>query len=164
MGAIPMRLVSPLASVVLAAFLAAPLAQADDPSKVDPAKRDETFAPPANTVAPEKRELPRAEVVQERRAPVPDKVEKKPSAMGDRRAAIDLSETREKTVIDKKMGPKPEVQPRDLNRWNQEKAKVQPQEVALLRSLGAIDVIAKPFDPMTLAQTVRQIWERSKLA
>lgn len=41
-------------------------------------------------------------------------------------------------------------------------AKVQPQEVAALRSLGAIDVIAKPFDPMTLAQTVRQIWERAK--
>lgn len=39
-------------------------------------------------------------------------------------------------------------------------AKVQPQEVALLRGLGAVDVIAKPFDPMTLAQTVRQIWER----
>ena len=39
-------------------------------------------------------------------------------------------------------------------------AKVQPQEVSALRSLGALDVIAKPFDPMTLAQTVRQIWER----
>lgn len=39
-------------------------------------------------------------------------------------------------------------------------AKVQAQEVAMFRSLGAIDVIAKPFDPMTLAQTVRQIWER----
>jgi two-component system OmpR family response regulator len=39
-------------------------------------------------------------------------------------------------------------------------AKVQPQEVAAFRQLGALDVIAKPFDPMTLAQTVRQIWER----
>jgi two-component system OmpR family response regulator len=39
-------------------------------------------------------------------------------------------------------------------------AKVQPQEVATFRSLGALDVIAKPFDPMTLAQTVRQIWDR----
>ena len=39
-------------------------------------------------------------------------------------------------------------------------AKVQPQEVAAFRSLGAIDVIAKPFDPMKLAQVVRQIWER----
>ena len=38
-------------------------------------------------------------------------------------------------------------------------AKVQPQEVSALRSLGALDVIAKPFDPMTLAQTVRQIWD-----
>jgi CheY-like chemotaxis protein len=39
-------------------------------------------------------------------------------------------------------------------------AKVQPQEVASFRGLGALDVIAKPFDPMTLAQTVRQIWDR----
>lgn len=39
-------------------------------------------------------------------------------------------------------------------------AKVQPQEVAHYRSLGAIDVIAKPFDPMTLAATVRRIWSQ----
>lgn len=39
-------------------------------------------------------------------------------------------------------------------------AKVQPQEVASFRALGALDVIAKPFDPMTLAQTVRAIWAR----
>ncbi|MGQ0587499.1 MAG: response regulator [Gammaproteobacteria bacterium] len=37
-------------------------------------------------------------------------------------------------------------------------AKVQPQEVSALRGLGALDVIAKPFDPMTLAQTVKRIW------
>lgn len=39
-------------------------------------------------------------------------------------------------------------------------AKVQPQEIAAFRELGALDVIPKPFDPMTLALTVRQIWER----
>lgn len=39
-------------------------------------------------------------------------------------------------------------------------AKVQPQEVELYRSLGAVDVIAKPFDPMTLADQVRTIWSR----
>ncbi len=39
-------------------------------------------------------------------------------------------------------------------------AKVQPQEISAFRSLGALDVIPKPFDPMTLAQTVRTIWER----
>lgn len=38
-------------------------------------------------------------------------------------------------------------------------AKVQPAEVSHLKSLGALDVIAKPFDPMTLADRVRAIWE-----
>lgn len=37
-------------------------------------------------------------------------------------------------------------------------AKVQPQEVLQYQLLGAIDVIAKPFDPMTLAERVRAIW------
>lgn len=37
-------------------------------------------------------------------------------------------------------------------------AKVQPQEVVQYKQLGAIDVIAKPFDPMTLADRVRAIW------
>lgn len=39
-------------------------------------------------------------------------------------------------------------------------AKVQPQEVAHYKSLGALDVIPKPFDPMTLASQVSAIWER----
>lgn len=38
-------------------------------------------------------------------------------------------------------------------------AKVQPQEVAHYKSLGARDVIAKPFDPMTLSDKVRAIWQ-----
>lgn len=37
-------------------------------------------------------------------------------------------------------------------------AKVQHSEVAHYKSLGARDVIAKPFDPMTLADQVRRIW------
>lgn len=36
-------------------------------------------------------------------------------------------------------------------------AKVQPQEVERLRALGACDVIAKPFDPLTLASRLRQL-------
>jgi CheY-like chemotaxis protein len=39
-------------------------------------------------------------------------------------------------------------------------AKVQPQEVATFEMIGALGVIAKPFDPMTLASTLRSIWER----
>lgn len=39
-------------------------------------------------------------------------------------------------------------------------AKVQPQEVQAYLELGAVGVIAKPFDPMTLADQLREIWER----
>jgi CheY-like chemotaxis protein len=39
-------------------------------------------------------------------------------------------------------------------------AKVQAREVARYRELGAVDVIAKPFDPMALPVTVRSIWSR----
>ena len=38
-------------------------------------------------------------------------------------------------------------------------AKVQPSEVRHFRSLGALDVIAKPFDPMNLGTQLRAIWE-----
>ncbi|HEY5756842.1 MAG TPA: response regulator [Steroidobacter sp.] len=38
-------------------------------------------------------------------------------------------------------------------------AKAMPQEVARFRALGAAAVIAKPFDPMLLAEHVLAIWE-----
>ncbi len=41
-------------------------------------------------------------------------------------------------------------------------AKVQSAEVAHYRSLGALGVIAKPFDPMLLAQQVRALWEQGR--
>ncbi len=37
-------------------------------------------------------------------------------------------------------------------------AKVQPQERAYYESLGAVGVIAKPFDPMGLSATIQEIW------
>lgn len=37
-------------------------------------------------------------------------------------------------------------------------AKVQSNEVASYKALGAADVVAKPFDPMTLSNQIRQIW------
>lgn len=39
-------------------------------------------------------------------------------------------------------------------------AKVQTHEVSYYQQLGALDVIAKPFDPMTLAADISQIWMR----
>lgn len=37
-------------------------------------------------------------------------------------------------------------------------AKVQPLEIQHYKEIGAIDVIPKPFDPMTLADALRGIW------
>ena len=37
-------------------------------------------------------------------------------------------------------------------------AKVQAAEVAVYKALGALEVIAKPFDPMTLAAQIQKIW------
>ena len=37
-------------------------------------------------------------------------------------------------------------------------ARVQAHEVANYREMGAAEVIAKPFDPMTLSANVREIW------
>ncbi|WP_019644653.1 response regulator [Novispirillum itersonii] len=37
-------------------------------------------------------------------------------------------------------------------------AKVQSHEVSRYRDMGAIGVISKPFDPMTLADQVRALW------
>lgn len=37
-------------------------------------------------------------------------------------------------------------------------AKVQEQEIARYRALGACDVIIKPFDPMTLSERLHAIW------
>jgi len=37
-------------------------------------------------------------------------------------------------------------------------AKILPDEIARFKALGAIDVISKPFDPMTLADEIKAIW------
>ena len=39
-------------------------------------------------------------------------------------------------------------------------AKAMPAEVERYKKLGALDVIPKPFDPMTLADQVKEIWNR----
>lgn len=40
-------------------------------------------------------------------------------------------------------------------------AKIQPQEIATYKEMGATDVIAKPFDPMTLPEQIRTIWRKA---
>lgn len=38
-------------------------------------------------------------------------------------------------------------------------AKIQSGEIAEYKSMGVLSVITKPFDPMTLADTLRTIWQ-----
>lgn len=39
-------------------------------------------------------------------------------------------------------------------------AKIQPNEVDEYKAIGAIDVIHKPFDPITLADDIKKIWNK----
>lgn len=39
-------------------------------------------------------------------------------------------------------------------------ARIQEEEINYYKSLGSTSVIAKPFDPMTLAIEIRKIWEK----
>ncbi|MBI2382417.1 MAG: response regulator [Gammaproteobacteria bacterium] len=41
-------------------------------------------------------------------------------------------------------------------------AKAQPGEMLELLALGAVDIIAKPFDPMGLGEQIRAIWAAHK--
>ena len=40
-------------------------------------------------------------------------------------------------------------------------AKIQPGEIEQYKKLGAVDVIAKPFDPMTLSAQIKDIWQKA---
>jgi CheY-like chemotaxis protein len=40
-------------------------------------------------------------------------------------------------------------------------AKAMTHETEHFRALGAVDVITKPFDPITLPQRINQIWDRA---
>ena len=41
-------------------------------------------------------------------------------------------------------------------------ASLMPRHVERLRELGALDVLAKPFDPLTLAERLKTIWAAHK--
>lgn len=41
-------------------------------------------------------------------------------------------------------------------------AKIQPQEIEYYKTLGALDVIKKPFDPMQLSAQITAIWQKEQ--
>lgn len=40
-------------------------------------------------------------------------------------------------------------------------AKVQREDIAIYSKLGALDVISKPFDPVTLSENILEIWDKN---
>lgn len=42
-------------------------------------------------------------------------------------------------------------------------ASLMPQHVDRLRQLGALDVLPKPFDPLTLADQLKAVWARAQV-
>lgn len=96
---------------------------ADATSPLDPTQRNSSFAP-APGVTPDKKTPEVKTEVQEKRV---DKnvVDKKPAAVGDRRAAIDLTETREKNIREKD-SHRPEKLDQPVSAYNQRESSLTP--------------------------------------
>jgi hypothetical protein len=108
---------------------------AKDPSQVDASKENTQLAPTpesADTPLSPQREANqrtffRNEHVQDQRFSTPELIERKDAALGERRAPIEVTETREKNIVERKDFPKPEVRERKMNRHDRQKAAIQPE-------------------------------------
>ena len=128
------RLTRAVVLVVLGGMLGATGLRADDPSKFDPSKRNDQLAPAAERTdtrlspnqADNQRPLERNDHLQNQRFKEPDKIERKDAAVGDKRAPIEMKETRDKNIIERKDAPKPELKTWDKNRHDGEKFDRQP--------------------------------------
>ena len=109
--------------------------RADDPSKFDPAKQNDQLAPTAERtdtrLAPNQeanqRPIERNDRLQDQRFKAPEKIERKDAVVGEKRAPIDIKETRDKNLIERKDAPKPELKTWDKNRHDGEKYNRQPK-------------------------------------
>jgi hypothetical protein len=146
-----MKFASPLLLVLLAAL--PPAARAEDPTKVTPNQQNTQLAPGADNsdtrLAPGNtdNQLPfkRDERVQNNRFTTPELREKQPAPVGDRRAPIDVTETREKTIIDRKDYPKPEVRDNKMSPDNAQMFRTQPTG----DSIKKYDMVGKYQNRMT---------------
>lgn len=149
-----MRFVLPLILAVCA--LLPPGLRAEDPARLEPAERNTSLAPTpesADTRLSPGRESNqriffRNEVVQDQRFAAPDNIERKPAAVGDKRAAIDVTETREKTIIDRKDFPTPGVRDRRMSTRDGQKSFIQPEG----DQIRTYDKVSKYQNGMAAAQ------------
>ena len=133
------------------------VARADASRVVDPSQQNTRLAPsadntddrhmPANTA----NQLPftRNDRVQDNRFSTPEPREKTLAPVNDRRAPFEMTETREKTVIDRKNFPKPDVRDRKINQDNNVMFSSQPKGDMVKQ----YDKVAKYQDRLTDAET-----------
>ena len=141
---------------------------AKDPSQIDASKQNTQLAPtPENADMPlsparesNQRTFFRNDHVQDQRFNAPDKIERKDSVLGDRRAPIDVTETREKTIIDRKEFPKPEVREHVVNRHDGEMAHIQPKG-DMLKTYNKVDKYQSRMADADFAQSKPKFEKRT---
>lgn len=131
--------------------------RAKDPSRIEAGKQNTQLAPTPDTadtpLSPNRdgnqRPFLRNDHLQDQRFNAPEVIERKDAAVGERRAPIDMVEKREKTIIDRKAYPKPDVRERELNRHDGEKSRIQPTG----DMVKSYDKVSKYQGRMTDAET-----------
>lgn len=150
-----MRFASPL---LLAIALALPAGlSAKDPSQVDATKQDTQLAPSAENAdnplstsrESNQRTFVRNDHLQDQRFSAPEPITRKDAVVGEKRASIDMTETREKNIVDRKDYPKPEVREHEVNRHDGERARIQPKDDQVKK----YDTVEKYQNRMTDAKT-----------
>lgn len=116
-----MKLPSLIAVASLSLVGSASLRAEDATTPVDLTKRNGFFAPAA-TVNPDQKPMVRDSQIQEKRVEK-NTIEKRPAAVGERRAAIDVQETRDKTVREKD-SHRPERREQAMSQFNHRDAAI----------------------------------------
>jgi hypothetical protein len=116
-----MKLPSLIAAASLSLFGGAVVRADDATTPVDYTQRNAPFAPAA-TITPPKSDLSRDDAVQDKRVETVT-VDKKSAAIGDRRAAISVEETRDKNVREKNSS-RPEAVGQSTNQFNHREAAI----------------------------------------
>ena len=118
-----MRLTGVIFLSAIGVFVLASVADAADAANVDYTERNSAFAPVAS-VTPATSQPQVNDGLQNQRV-TPAVVDKKDAAVGDRRAAIDLTEARAKTVIEKD-SHRPEAVTRQLSAFDHRDSGINP--------------------------------------
>jgi hypothetical protein len=119
---------------------------ADATAPVDYTQRNQPYAPGTSAVLPEKKDLPRDAAVQDKRVEK-NTVDRQPAAVGARRAAVDVQETREKNLREVN-SHRPEAAGQSMSALNRREA-----PIATATDTWKPPLVAKYQDSLAAAST-----------